>query len=198
MYHFVKRFFDITSSVAVLLILSPVLILIALVISIDSKGGAFYKQERIGKNNKPFKLLKFMSMRRSSDRGSKITIGKDPRITKIGAFIRQYKIDELPQLINIVKGDMSVVGPRPEVKQYVNLYSDEQLKVLSVKPGLTDFASIAYFNEQELLGKAEDPHEMYVETIMPQKLKLNLEYIEKKNFKTDLLIIVRTISRIFL
>ena len=198
MYHFVKRFFDITSSVAVLLILSPVLILIALVISIDSKGGAFYKQERIGKNNKPFKLLKFRSMRRSSDRGSKITIGKDPRITKIGAFIRQYKIDELPQLINIVKGDMSVVGPRPEVKQYVNLYSDEQLKVLAVKPGLTDFASIAYFNEQELLGKAEDPHEMYVETIMPQKLKLNLEYIEKKNFKTDLLIIVRTISRIFL
>ena len=197
MYHFVKRFFDITSSVAVLLILSPVLILIALVISIDSKGGAFYKQERIGKNNKPFKLLKFRSMRRSSDRGSKITIGKDPRITKIGAFIRQYKIDELPQLINIVKGDMSVVGPRPEVKQYVNLYSDEQLKVLAVKPGLTDFASIAYFNEQELLGKAEDPHEMYVETIMPQKLKLNLEYIEKKNFKTDLLIIVRTIGRIF-
>ena len=198
MYHFVIRFFDITSSVAVLLILSPVLILIALVISIDSKGGAFYKQERIGKNNKPFKLLKFRSMRRSFDRGSKITIGKDPRITKIGAFIRQYKIDELPQLINIVKGDMSVVGPRPEVKQYVNLYSDEQLKVLAVKPGLTDFASIAYFNEQELLGKAEDPHEMYVETIMPQKLKLNLEYIEKKNFKTDLLIIVRTISRIFL
>ena len=197
MYRLIKRFFDVLSAMMVMLILSPFLLLISLIIVLDSRGGAFYRQERIGLNQKPFYLIKFRSMRPESDLGSKITIGKDPRITKIGAFIRKYKIDELPQLFNIVKGEMSVVGPRPEVKQYVDLYSDEQLKVLSVKPGLTDFASIKYFKEQEILGQSDDPQSMYVNEIMPAKLTLNLAYVKEMSFSTDLIIILKTVFKIF-
>ncbi|MFK8046282.1 MAG: sugar transferase [Crocinitomicaceae bacterium] len=196
MYRLIKRFFDIISSVIVVLLLFPFLLIIACLIIFNSKGGAFYKQKRIGINQKPFFLLKFRSMRTTNVAGAEITIGNDPRITRIGAFIRRYKIDELPQLINIIKGDMSVVGPRPEVQQYVNLYSDEQLKVLKVKPGLTDYASLKYFNEQEILGKAEDPHQAYVEMMMPKKLNLNLKYISEISFKTDFIIICKTILRI--
>jgi lipopolysaccharide/colanic/teichoic acid biosynthesis glycosyltransferase len=197
MYSSFKRFFDIISSLMVLMLLSPLLLIIGLWIVLDSKGGAFYKQERIGKNNKPFDLYKFRSMRPNSDIQGQITIGNDNRITKVGKFIRKYKIDELPQLFNILRGDMSVVGPRPEVKKYVDLYNEEQLKVLSVKPGLSDYASIEYFDEQTVLGKAKDPNKEYIEVVMPAKLKLNLKYIKDKSFTTDLKIIFKTLGKIF-
>lgn len=192
-----KRLFDIFSSAIVLVLLSPLLILLALAITIDSKGGVFYKQERIGKNGKAFMLYKFRSMRTGADRKGLITVGSnDDRTTKVGRFIRKYKLDELPQLINILKNEMSVVGPRPEVEKYVRLYTAEQRKVLSVKPGLTDLASLAYINENEILGKAAHPEKTYVEQIMPAKLRLNLEYIEKQSFWFDLKIIAKTVLRI--
>ncbi len=196
MYRIFKRLFDIISSLLVLIILSPLLLIISLWIILDSKGGAFYKQTRIGKNAKEFGLYKFRSMRPDSDKKGQITIGNDNRITKVGQFIRKYKIDELPQLINILKGDMSVVGPRPEVKKYVDLYTDEQLKVLSVKPGLSDYASIEYFDEQSVLGKAKDPDKEYIEVVMPAKLNLNLKYIKDQSFLTDLKIIFKTFGKI--
>lgn len=181
----------------VLLFFAPFFLVIALLILTDSKGGIFYRQERIGKDRQPFYLLKFRSMRPMSDLKSKITIGEDPRITKVGKFIRKYKIDEFPQLINIIKGDMSVVGPRPEVKEYVDLYTDEQLKVLKIRPGLTDFSSVEYFNEQELLGNAVDPQQLYISEIMPKKLQLNLKYMKSLSFRTDMSIIFKTVLKIF-
>lgn len=196
MYNIVKRIFDVISSLLVLVLLTPLLLIIGLWITIDSKGGAFYKQERIGKDKKPFGLYKFRSMRPDSDKKGQITIGNDNRITKVGKFIRKYKIDELPQLINILIGDMSVVGPRPEVKKYVDLYNNEQLKVLSVKPGLSDYASIEYIDEQSVLGKAKDPNKEYIDVVMPAKLKLNLKYIEDKSLGTDLKIIFKTLGKI--
>ena len=192
-----KRLFDILSSAIALILLSPILIVIAVGIIIDSKGGVFYKQKRIGKNGKAFMLYKFRSMRTGSDRKGLITVGSnDDRTTKVGRFIRKYKLDELPQLINILKNEMSVVGPRPEVEKYVQLYTAEQRKVLKVKPGLTDLASLAYINENEILGRAKDPEKTYVEQIMPAKLRLNLEYIEKRSFWFDLQIIAKTLMRI--
>ena len=192
-----KRLFDILSSAIALILLSPILIVIAVGIIIDSKGGVFYKQKRIGKNGKAFMLYKFRSMRTGADRKGLITVGlNDDRTTKVGRFIRKYKLDELPQLINILKNEMSVVGPRPEVEKYVQLYTAEQRKVLSVKPGLTDLASLAYINENEILGRAKDPEKTYVEQIMPAKLRLNLEYIEKQSFWFDLQIIAKTLMRI--
>jgi len=192
-----KRLFDILSSAIALILLSPLLIVIAVGIIIDSKGGVFYKQKRIGKNGKAFMLYKFRSMRSGADRKGLITVGSnDDRTTKVGRFIRKYKLDELPQLINILKNEMSVVGPRPEVEKYVQLYTAEQRKVLNVKPGLTDLASLAYINENEILGQAKDPEKTYVEQIMPAKLRLNLEYIEKQSFWFDLQIIAKTLMRI--
>lgn len=192
-----KRLFDILSSAIALILLSPILIVLAVAIMIDSKGGVFYKQKRIGKNGKAFMLYKFRSMRSGADRKGLITVGSnDNRTTKVGRFIRKYKLDELPQLINILKNEMSVVGPRPEVEKYVQLYTAEQRKVLSVKPGLTDLASLAYINENEILGQAKDPEKTYVEQIMPAKLRLNLEYIEKQSFWFDLKIIAKTLMRI--
>ena len=192
-----KRLFDLISSLLVLIVLSPIILIISLFIVLDSKGGVFYKQERIGKNGNPFLLYKFRSMRTGSEKKGLITVGaSDNRTTSVGRFIRKYKLDELPQLINIIKNDMSVVGPRPEVNKYVKLYSKEQLRVLEAKPGLTDLASLAYINENEVLGKAEDPEKTYIEEIMPAKLKLNLEYIEKQNIAFDLKIIFRTIVSI--
>ncbi|MAC96400.1 MAG: glycosyl transferase [Flavobacteriales bacterium] len=192
-----KRLFDILSSAIAFILLSPILIVLAVAIMIDSKGGIFYKQKRIGKNGKAFMLYKFRSMRTGSDRKGLITVGSnDDRTTKVGRFIRKYKLDELPQLINILKNEMSVVGPRPEVEKYVQLYTAEQQKVLNVKPGLTDLASLAYINENEILGQAKDPEKTYVEQIMPAKLRLNLEYIEKQSFWFDLQIIAKTLMRI--
>lgn len=192
-----KRLFDIISSIVVVLLGFPFFITIAVVILIDGKGGVFYKQERIGRNKKPFYLLKFRTMRPGSDNLGQLTIGsKDNRITTIGYYLRKYKLDEFPQLINVIVGDMSIVGPRPEVVKYVTLYTEEQLNVLKVRPGLTDYASIIYFKENELLGNAEDPEKVYIQEIMPQKLALNTKYIREKGMLTDLKIIFKTFLKI--
>ena len=162
------RVFEILFSFFGLLILSPFFVIIWLIIVLTSKGGGFYTQNRVGINGRDFSLYKFRSMRKDADKGSLITVGgRDPRITKIGYFIRKFKIDELPQLFNVLKGDMSLVGPRPEVRKYVDLYTEEQKKVLSVRPGITDYASIEYVDENEILGKADNPDEVYVSQIMP-------------------------------
>ena len=189
-----KRLFDITASFFGILILSPLLIFIGLWVGLSSKGGVFYKQIRVGKNNKDFKLYKFRSMRVNSDKQGLLTVGsKDSRITKAGYFIRKYKIDELPQLFNVLKGDMSFVGPRPEVRRYVDLYSEEQMKVLSVRPGITDPASIKYRNENDILSSASNPEEYYIQQIMPDKLKINIDYINTRTFFKDIKIIFQTI-----
>lgn len=194
----IKRLFDFLSSAIALVLLFPFFIVIALLIISDSKGGVFYKQERIGQFGKPFLLFKFRTMQVGADQKGLITIGeRDSRTTKVGYYLRKYKIDEIPQIINILINQMSVVGPRPEVAKYVKCYNQEQRKVLDAKPGLTDLASLAYFNENEILGKADDPEKVYIEEIMPEKLNLNLAYIEKQNFWFDLKIIIQTIKKIF-
>src|SRR5690606_2698430 len=192
-----KRLFDIVMSFIGLVLLSPIFLVIAIWIKLDSKGPVFYKQNRVGKDGKDFKIFKFRSMRQGSDKQGLITVGgRDPRVTNSGYYIRKYKLDEFPQLINVFLGDMSIVGPRPEVRKYVDLYTEEQLKVLSVRPGITDIASIKYRNENELLEKAEDADKMYIEIIMPDKLKYNLEYINKKSFIYDIRLIFETLLRI--
>lgn len=189
-----KRLFDITASFFGIIILSPLLIFIGLWVGLSSKGGVFYKQIRVGKNNKDFKLYKFRSMRVNSDKQGLLTVGsKDSRITKAGYFIRKYKIDELPQLFNVLKGDMSFVGPRPEVRRYVDLYSKEQMQVLKVAPGITDPASIKYRNENDILSSASNPEEYYIQYIMPDKLKINIDYINNRTFFKDIKIIFQTI-----
>ncbi|MED9962727.1 MAG: sugar transferase [Bacteroidales bacterium] len=189
-----KRLFDITASFFGIIILSPLLIFIGLWVGLSSKGGVFYKQIRVGKNNKDFKLYKFRSMRVNSDKQGLLTVGsKDSRITKAGYFIRKYKIDELPQLFNVLKGDMSFVGPRPEVRRYVDLYSKEQMKVLKVAPGITDPASIKYRNENDILSSQSNPEEYYIQHIMPDKLKINIDYINTQTFIKDIKIIFQTI-----
>lgn len=192
-----KRLFDVFFSFIGLVFLLPFLLLIGLFIVLDSKGGIFYKQVRVGLNGKDFLLFKFRSMRTGADKKGLLTVGgHDSHITRVGYFIRKYKIDELPQLINVLLGDMSLVGPRPEVRKYVNLYTNEQKKVLNVKPGITDYASIEYSNESELLGKVKDPEQVYIHEIMPAKLKLNLKYIAEKGMMTDLKIILNTLLKI--
>lgn len=173
------RFFDIIFSALGLIVLLPVFAVICLKIKIGSKGGCFFIQERIGKDGKPFGLYKFRTMRIGADSEGLLTVGEhDARITRVGYFLRKTKMDELPQLWNVLKGDMSLVGPRPEVRKYVELYTDEQRKVLRVRPGITDYASIEYANENELLSKAEDPDRTYIEEVMPDKIKLNMRYLE--------------------
>lgn len=192
-----KRIFDLFFSFFGLVILSPFFIIIGLLIVIDSRGGFFYKQVRVGKDNKDFYLFKFRSMSTDADKKGLLTVGgRDNRITRMGYFIRKYKLDELPQLLNVFIGDMSLVGPRPEVRKYVDLYSEKQKKVLGVKPGITDYASIEYSNENELLGKAENPEQVYINEIMPAKLILNMKYIAEKSIITDLKIIFKTIGKI--
>lgn len=191
------RFFDILFSFLGLIVLSPLFVIIWLIIVLTSRGGGFYRQVRVGKDGKDFKLLKFRSMRVDADKGSLITVGgHDPRITKIGYFIRKFKIDELPQLFNVLKGDMSLVGPRPEVRKYVDLYTVEQKKVLTVRPGITDYASIEYVDENEILGNAENPDEVYINQIMPAKINLNMKYIEKPTIKEYFKIIFLTARKI--
>ncbi|MCB9224290.1 MAG: sugar transferase [Crocinitomicaceae bacterium] len=197
MYFFFKRTFDILSSLCVLIILFPFLLIIGLWISIDSPGGPFYRQIRVGKNGKEFGLLKFRSMRPNSDQSGQLTVGNDSRVTKVGRFIRKYKIDEFPQLLNIIKGDMSIVGPRPEVPKYVGMYNDDQKRVLNVLPGLTDFATLEYINEQEILGESSDPEKTYIEVVMPDKLSLNLKYVNQASFWLDIKLIFRTVAKIF-
>lgn len=191
------RFFDIIFSIIGLVILSPIFIVLYLLIRIESKGGGFYSQERIGKNGKPFKLYKFRSMRIGSDKKGLITIGeKDNRITKTGFILRKYKLDELPQLWNVFIGDMSLVGPRPEVKKYTDLYTEEQKQVLKVRPGITDWASIKYVDENKILGEAKDPDEAYVNLIMPNKIKLNMVYIQHQTLGEYFKIIFTTFKEI--
>jgi lipopolysaccharide/colanic/teichoic acid biosynthesis glycosyltransferase len=192
-----KRAFDIFFSVIGILLLLPFFLIISLLIILDSRGGIFYKQVRVGKNESDFYLIKFRSMRTDADKKGLLTVGgRDPRITRIGYYLRKYKIDELPQLLNVLKGDMSLVGPRPEVRKYVSLYNKEQKKVLSVQPGITDYASIEYSNENEILGRAENPERVYIDEIMPAKLQLNLKYIAEKSLMTDFKIIFRTLRKI--
>ena len=191
------RLFDIFFSALGLIILSPIFVVLYLLIRIESKGGAFYVQERVGKNGKPFGLYKFRTMRIGSDSEGLLTIGNhDNRITRIGYFLRKTKIDELPQLLNVLKGDMSLVGPRPEVRKYVDLYTDEQRKVLSVRPGITDYASIEYADENELLSKADDPDRVYIEEVIPNKLKLNMKYLEHYTITEYFKIIFLTFKRL--
>ena len=188
-----KRLFDILVSGIGLICLSPLLLIIAIWIKLDSPGPVFYRQVRVGRYNKDFRIFKFRSMRIGSDKGSLVTIGgRDPRITRSGYFIRKFKIDELPQLINVLIGDMSLVGPRPEVRHYVNYWTAEQMHVLDVRPGITDPASIKYRNENELLAQAEDPEKYYIKVIMQEKIKLYLEYTEKSSFWYDIKLIIQT------
>ena len=192
-----KRLFDICASACGLLVLSPILIIVAIWIKLDSPGPVFYRQVRVGRHNKDFRIFKFRSMRMDSDKGSLITVGgRDSRITSSGYYIRKYKLDELPQLINVLVGDMSLVGPRPEVRHYVNYWTPEQMHVLDVRPGITDPASIRYCNENELLAKADDPEKYYIEVIMQDKIKLYLEYVKHHGFFYDLGLIFETFMAI--
>ena len=188
-----KRLFDIFASGIGLIVLCPLFLILAIWIKLDSKGPVFYRQVRVGRNNKDFRIFKFRSMRVGADKGSLVTIGgRDPRITRSGYFIRKFKFDELPQLINVFLGDMSLVGPRPEVRHYVDYWTDEQMHVLDVRPGITDPASIKFRNENELMEKAEDPEKYYIEVIMQEKLKLYLEYVQNQSFWGDIRLIFKT------
>jgi len=192
-----KRIFDIVLSAVVFVLLLPIFIVIAVFIKAGSKGPVFYLQTRVGKDESDFKIFKFRTMYIGSDKNGLLTVGgNDSRITKTGRFLRNYKLDEFQQLINVFIGDMSLVGPRPEVRKYVNLYNKEQLKVLSVKPGITDYASVEYSLENELLSKAQDPEKEYIEVIMPAKLLLNLKYINERSFFVDLKILWSTVAKI--
>ena len=189
-----KRLFDIIASGCGLLLLSPLLLCIAIWIKLDSEGPVFFRQVRVGRYNKDFRIFKFRSMRVGSDKGSLVTIGgRDPRITRSGYFIRKFKIDELPQLINVFIGDMSLVGPRPEVRHYVNYWTPEQMHVLDVRPGITDPASIKYRNENELLEKADDPEKFYIEVIMQEKILLYLQYVKNVSLGNDIRLIFKTL-----
>ena len=191
------RFFDILLSGIGLVLLSPLFLLIYIIIRTSSRGPGFYSQKRIGKDGMPFKLHKFRTMRIGSDKGRLITVGgKDTRITKAGYYIRKYKLDELPQLWNVFIGEMSLVGPRPEVEKYVQLYTPSQRVVLKVKPGITDYASIEFSDENVILGQADDPEKMYVEQIMPKKIEYNLRYINNPCLKEYFKIIFLTFAKI--
>jgi len=192
-----KRLLDIFVSLIALLLFLPFGLLIAIVIALESRGGILYFQERIGKHGKPFQLFKFRSMRKNADKSGLLTVGmNDKRITRSGAFIRKYKLDEMPQFLNVLMGTMSIVGPRPEVKKYTDLYSNEQRKILSVKPGITDYASLEYFNESEILGKSSNPEKSYIEEIMPDKIRINQKYLKNSGIFEDLKIITLTASKI--
>ena len=192
-----KRLFDILFSFLVLVVGLPFGLLIAIRIVLDSRGKVIYKQSRVGRNNVDFQLYKFRTMCADADKGSQITVSDhDSRITKTGAFLRKYKIDEFPQFLNILKGEMSIVGPRPEVRKYVDMYTPEQMRVLSVRPGLTDYASIRYVNENALLAASDNPEETYIHEIMPDKLALNLQYIEEQSVWVDIKIMFMTLKAI--
>ena len=192
-----KRFFDFLFSIIVLIFFFPIGVLISTCIIFGSKGGIFYKQERVGKDGTLFYLLKFRSMYVNSAVKGSLTVGDDTRITRVGSLIRKVKLDEFPQFLNVLIGDMSIVGPRPEVSEFVALYSDEQRKVLSVRPGITDEASLAYFEESKLLATSTDPKKTYIEEIMPAKIAINLAYLENRSLLADCKVIGKTILRIF-
>lgn len=192
-----KRLFDIVASLIGIIILLPFFIVICLAMIFSCGFPLFYLQTRVGKNRKEFKLFKFRTMHLDADKKGLLTVGgRDPRVTKIGYYLRKYKLDELPQLFNVLFGSMSLVGPRPEVRKYVDLYSKEQLQVLSVKPGITDFASLEYINENDLLAKSGNPEKTYIDEIMPAKLALNAKYIQQQSLLLDFKIILNTILKI--
>ncbi|MGB5420395.1 sugar transferase [Algibacter sp.] len=192
-----KRLFDVVLSIIGLILIFPVLLIISILIKMDSKGPVLFIQGRVGKNNKDFNIYKFRTMRMESNKKGLLTLGNnDSRITKIGYFLRRYKIDEFPQLINILKGDMSFVGPRPELRYYVNFYNEDDMKIFQVRPGITGLASLKYRNEVELLKAAKDPEEYFIKTIIPDKLKFNKEYIKRRNFFFDLKLIGLTIIKV--
>ena len=193
----IKRLFDIFFSLLGILLLMPIFLLISIVIKLSDKGTIIYKQKRVGRYNKEFYILKFRTMKIGSDKQGLLTVGdKDSRITGAGYFLRKTKMDELPQLFNVFMGQMSFVGPRPEVRKYVNMYNSEQLKVLKVRPGITDIASMKFRNENEILAKSKQPEKTYIETVMPEKLKMNLHYIDNSGFFIDIKIILLTIHTI--
>jgi lipopolysaccharide/colanic/teichoic acid biosynthesis glycosyltransferase len=193
-----KRVFDIVFALTFLVLLSPLLLVFSLLVALTSPGGAFFRQVRVGKEGRAFRLLKFRTMRQGSEARGQLTIGgRDPRVTGVGYFLRKTKLDELPQLWNVLCGDMSVVGPRPEVPRYVDLYTPEQRAVLSVRPGITGMASIDYIDENEILARASDPESAYVRDVMPAKLALDLRYVRERSFALDLRIISATIGRVF-
>lgn len=193
----IKRIFDIVASLCGLIILSPMLIIVAMCIKLDSKGPVFFKQKRVGKNKKIFEIYKFRTMVTDAEKlGKQITVGNDSRITRVGKFIRKCKLDEFPQLINVLKGEMSLVGPRPEVPRYVELYDEYEEQILLVQPGITDYASIEYRNENEILGNSSNPEETYIEEIMPTKIELNMKYIRNISIVEDIKLIVNTILAI--
>ena len=192
-----KRLLDIVSSSIVLILLSPLWLVIALLIVCESRGGVFYRQIRVGKDNRDFYLYKFRTMRPDSDKKGLLTVGeRDSRVTRVGYFLRKYKLDEFPQLINVLKGDMSIVGPRPEVRKYVDMYTPEQMRVLNVRPGLTDLASIQYVHENELLAASDNPEQTYIDEVMPAKLQLNLQYIDNQSLWGDIKLIFQTFAAI--
>ena len=191
------RLLDIVLSLLGLLFLLPIFLILAVWMKFDSQGSIFFRQIRVGKDGRDFRIYKFRTMIVNAEKMGIITIGeRDPRITNSGYFLRKYKLDELPQLINVLKGEMSFVGPRPEVRKYVEMYNQEQLKILTVKPGITDYASIEYINEDEILGKSSDPEKTYIEEIMPQKIKYNMKYINNKTVIEYFKIIFLTIIKI--
>ncbi|MCI5056553.1 MAG: sugar transferase [Flavobacteriales bacterium] len=190
------RVFDLLISLISLLVLSPFLIVIAILVKISSPGPILFVQKRVGKDSKDFRLYKFRTMRIDSEHAGQITIGRDPRITSIGLVLRKFKLDELPQLFNILKGEMSIVGPRPEVRKYVEMYTAEQRKILNVRPGLSDFASIKYANESEVLGQQSDPERYYIEVLMPDKIKENMKFLNDSSLKNYFKIIMLTIMQL--
>ena len=193
-----KRLFDLFFSLAGFLVLSPIFIILSLLIIVTMGWPIFYRQIRVGRGGAQFKIIKFRSMVKNAEkRGLAVTTAGDPRVTAVGRFLRRTKLDELPQLLNVISGDMSLVGPRPEVPKYVALYDDHQRNVLSVRPGLTDPASIVYRHEEEILARYADTEKAYIEVLMPAKLRLNLAYIKKQSFCRDLALIGRTLRKIF-
>jgi len=192
-----KRIFDVATSIIGLIVLLPFFIIIAILIKLNDKGPIFYKQKRIGQNFKPFELLKFRTMIVNADKiGPAVTKDGDPRITKIGKFLRKTKLDELPQLWNVIRGDMSIVGPRPEVEKYIQYYKDDYKEILKVRPGITDYATIKFRNEEEILSKYDDTESAYIKYVLPEKIKLYKTYIKEISFLTDLKIIFWTLWRI--
>jgi lipopolysaccharide/colanic/teichoic acid biosynthesis glycosyltransferase len=191
-----KRIFDLFFTIPGFLLLLPIGLVISFLIKLIDRGSIFYLQDRVGYKGKPFKMYKYRTMVADADKkGALITLGNDPRVTVIGSFLRKCKVDELPQLLNVIKGDMSLVGPRPEVSKYVELYTEDQKKVLDIMTGITDPASLKYRDESSLLGKSDDPESLYINEIMPDKIKINLEYANKATVFTDFYFILKTIFK---
>lgn len=194
----IKRAFDLVCSALGLLVLMPLFVVIAIAIKLNDAGPVFYRQTRVGRHNRDFRLFKFRSMYMDADKKGLLTVGgRDPRVTRVGYILRKYKLDELPQLINVLRGEMSLVGPRPEVRKYVDCYTLEQMRVLTVKPGITDNASIEFIDENTLLAQAQNPEEFYIQELIPQKTAIYLQYVDRQSFWLDIVIIFKTIFKIF-